>query len=496
MAFRLNARQVEANRLLGGPQRHTLLYGGSRSGKTFLLCRAVGIRAMRAPKSRHIIARFRFNACKTSIGFDTFPKMMEICFPGVRAVLNKSDWFFEFPNASQVWLAGLDEKERVEKILGQEYVTAYANECSQFKQYASMEVLQTRLAQKVACDDGRLLVPKMYYDCNPPGRGHWLYKVFIQKIKPGSKRDPLANPDNFQAMRLNPHDNVENLGEGYLKTLEEMSDAKRKRFLEGEFLADFDNAMWSIDGLDETRSGELDPYDTADRIALRDRFRRIVVAVDPSGAKGPEDKRSDETGIVVCGEDEAGRYACLEDRTLRAHPDVWGAAAVQAFHDWKADLIIAENNFGGELVAATIQHIDRKVPVVSKNAGSRGKVVRAEPIAALFAKGMAYMVGTHPYLEDQLCEMTTAGYMGEKSPDRVDAMVWAMTELSEGMLGAGLALFSVVRNEAEAKRREEAANPKPAPILHPDDPRPVQYETQKPVHAPGSLEYMRAMTGA
>jgi PBSX family phage terminase large subunit len=185
----LTPKQTEANKLLAGPQRHTMLYGGSRSGKTFLLCRAMAVRALRAPKSRHVIARLRFNAVKVSVGFDTMPKVLDLCFPGVRAPLNKSDWFFEFPNGSQIWLAGLDEKERVEKILGQEHATGWINEASQFKTYSSIEVLQTRIAQKVECSDGRPLINRMWYDCNPPGRGHWSYKVFVQKIKPGSKRD-------------------------------------------------------------------------------------------------------------------------------------------------------------------------------------------------------------------------------------------------------------------------------------------------------------------
>lgn len=488
-AFSLNPGQVGANKLLGGPQRHTMLYGGSRSGKTFLLCRAVAIRAMRFPGSRHVILRFRFNHVRTSVGLDTFPTMMRKCFPGVSYELNKSDWFFRFDNGSEIWLAGLDDKERVEKILGQEYSTVYFNETSQIKRYDSIEMALTRLAQKIPG-----LTNRAYYDCNPPGRGHWTYKLFVAKIKPGSKRDPLNNPDDYQAMRLNPQENKDNLGDGYLKMLSEMSESKRKRFLDGEFLADFDNALWSAEGLDETRLTEHDPYTPEGRMALRALMRRIVVAVDPSGAKGPEDKRSDETGIVVCGEGVDGRYYVLEDRSLRAHPDVWGATAVDAYHDWKADLIIAENNYGGEMVISTIQNVDKKVNVQSKNAGARGKTVRAEPIATLFAKDMASMAGNHPNLEDQMFEMTTAGYMGEKSPDRADAMVWGMTELSEGQVGAGMALFAVMRDGAEARQRETAAAGPPV-LRHPDE-RATAFETTKPAFAAGSLEYMKALTGA
>lgn len=95
-----------------------MLFGGSRSGKTFLLVRNVVMRALKAPKSRHAILRFRFNHVKASIIMDTFPKVMELCFPGVKYTINKTDWFAEMPNESQVWFGGLDDKERTEKILG------------------------------------------------------------------------------------------------------------------------------------------------------------------------------------------------------------------------------------------------------------------------------------------------------------------------------------------------------------------------------------------
>src|SRR5690242_16680787 len=100
-----------------------MLFGGSRSGKTFLTVRNVMMRAIKAPGSRHLIARFRFNHVKASIILDTFPKVMKLCFPQVTYNLNKSDWYVTLPNGSEIWFAGLDDKERTEKILGLEFVT-------------------------------------------------------------------------------------------------------------------------------------------------------------------------------------------------------------------------------------------------------------------------------------------------------------------------------------------------------------------------------------
>jgi phage terminase large subunit len=191
VTFRLTEKQQEANRVLASPATHLMLFGGSRSGKTFLAVRAMVVRALKAAGSRHAILRFRFNAVKASIVYDTFPKVMELCFPDVRASLNKSDWFAEFGNGSQIWFGGLDDKERTEKILGQEYVTIFLNECSQIP-WASRNIAVTRLAQKaVSVIEGRPPVPlplKMYYDENPPDKGHWTYRYFVQRVDPETRQ--------------------------------------------------------------------------------------------------------------------------------------------------------------------------------------------------------------------------------------------------------------------------------------------------------------------
>ena len=118
--FTLTAKQVEANKLLGSGKRHIMLYGGARSGKTFVLTRAIITRAIKSAGSRHLIARYRFNHVKNSVGLDTFPKVMKLCYPGLKYKIDKSDWYVKFPhNGAEIWFGGLDEKERTEKILGQ-----------------------------------------------------------------------------------------------------------------------------------------------------------------------------------------------------------------------------------------------------------------------------------------------------------------------------------------------------------------------------------------
>jgi len=409
--FKLTDKQVHANNLLASDALHCMLYGGSRSGKTLVLLRAVLARALLAPKSRHAVLRFRFNHVKTSVILDTLPKVIDLCFPGLGPVgrLDKTDWFYTLPNGSEIWFGGLDDKERTEKILGQEYATIFFNECSQIP-YASREMAMTRLAQNTK------LRLKAYYDCNPPGTSHWTYQLFSQKKNPES-RQPLRDPENYGVLQMNPMDNKANLRDDYFTILDNMSERKRRRFRDGLFGEAADNAIWTMELLDQQRAeGEL-----PDMV-------RIVIAVDPSGCEGEEDERSDEVGIVVCGLGSDGKVYVLEDLSGSYGPSGWARVVNSAYERHQADRVVAERNFGGAMVEAVIRAENPNISYRAVTA-SRGKVVRAEPIGALFEQGKVYLAGRFPALEDQLCGMTLAGYTGIKSPDRADAMVWGLTEL-------------------------------------------------------------------
>jgi phage terminase large subunit-like protein len=156
-------------------------------------------------------------------------------------------------------------------------------------------------------------------------------------------------------------------------------------------------------------------------------MKRVVVAVDPSGTRGQEDG-GDEVGIVVAGLGVDGLGYVLADRTCKLSPDGWGRAAVNAYREFKADRIVAERNFGGAMVEHVIRTVDPNVSYREVTA-SRGKVQRAEPIAALYEQSRVRHVGLFAELEDQMAAMTGAGYSGDGSPDRADALVWALTEL-------------------------------------------------------------------
>ncbi|WP_246750635.1 phage terminase large subunit [Martelella lutilitoris] len=407
-----------------------MLRGGSRSGKTFLLVRAIIQRAINAPGSRHAIFRFRFNHAKTSIWSDTLPKVLKLCFPGLTVRFDKTDFYVELPNGSQVWIGGLDDKERVEKILGQEYVTLYFNESSQIP-WASVEMAMSRLAQKcelapeIAAATGRMFLRlKAFFDCNPPSKLHWSFQLFRSKIKPGTK-EALANPDDYVEMRINPVDNADNLPGEYFDVLASMSAAKRLRFEAGEWASEVSGALWSLEDR-KAPDGRVMPGIDSLRVKEAPRMQRIVVAVDPSGTRG--DGQGDDIGIIVAGKGVDGHGYILADETVNMSPEGWGRRAVDLYHRWGADRIVGERNFGGDMVRFTVATADRNASF-KEVVASRGKVVRAEPISALYEQGKVHHVGVFADLEDQQCNFTTSGYIGEGSPDRADAGVWALTEL-------------------------------------------------------------------
>jgi phage terminase large subunit-like protein len=306
--------------------------------------------------------------------------------------------------------------------LGKEFATIYLNEASQIP-WSSRNLAVTRLAQK--CDyilEGKpaTLVNKMFYDCNPPARTHWLYRVFHQGMDPETLK-PLLNNEDYAHYRINPRDNLANISENYIRELEGMSLRIRQRFLEGEYGDAAAGALWNAEIIDQWREDTL-----PDMV-------RIVVAIDPSGASDQDNAHNDAIGIIVAGLGVDGNAYCLEDCTVKAGPKTWGNVATNAYDRHNADRIIGETNYGGDMVRFVVQAAKPNVPF-RKITATRGKAVRAEPIAALAEKGKVRMGGVFPELEEELCSFTTHGYQGSQSPNRADAFVFAISELFPGII--------------------------------------------------------------
>ena len=236
---KLTPKQQEVvEKVLGLRRRFTLLYGGSRSGKTFLLCSAIAGRAVIAPGGRHLILRKFKRACEESIALDTFPKAMATHLPEIPFKWDSNYGYFrikphpDLPE-SEVWIGGVDDHARFDKLLGKEYVTIYGNELSELP-YDIFTSLQSRLAQQVPFeqDPSGFLSQRFYGDLNPTTSQHWTYRLFVENREPGSGAP--VNGEHYAVGRMNPTENPM-LGEAYIESLEALPERERKRFYSGEF---------------------------------------------------------------------------------------------------------------------------------------------------------------------------------------------------------------------------------------------------------------------
>lgn len=226
----------------------------------------------------------------------------------------------------------------------------------------------------------------------------------------------LMTDERTALTRMSTRENAANLAPEFLEAVVEryMGTRLGRQELDGALIEDREDALWSRVHIERARVSEAPP------------LQRIVVAVDPPATSG---SRSAACGIVAAGVAEDGRAFVLADATLpRASPQAWAERAVGVYHALGADRLVAEVNHGGEMVTTVVREADPSVPVTPVRA-TRGKWVRAEPVALLYAQGRVSHVGVMPDLEDQMCNFIPAGTSEGVSPDRIDALVWALTTL-------------------------------------------------------------------
>jgi phage terminase large subunit-like protein len=227
-------------------------------------------------------------------------------------------------------------------------------------------------------------------------------------------RDLVARED-VAVTTGNTFENEDNLAESALAMLRDKYEGTTlgRQELYAEIIENLEGALWTSALIDEARLHE----DTEKEL------KQIIVAIDPAVTSNED---SDETGIVVVGKDLNNEYYVLEDVSGKYSPDAWAKKAINCYYDWSADRIVAETNNGGDLVERLLRGMDLNIPYRSVRA-TRGKLIRAEPIAALYEQRRVHHIGYFPELESQMCS-----YLGETkpSPDRLDALVWGITELS------------------------------------------------------------------
>ncbi|HEV2263745.1 MAG TPA: terminase family protein [Stellaceae bacterium] len=247
-------------------------------------------------------------------------------------------------------------------------------------------------------------------------------------------RDVLASPGTV-VTRGSTFDNAANLAPAFLDSVVRRYRGTRlgRQELEAELLDDLPGALWSRDAIE------------AARVRAAPDLARVVVAIDPAASSG---EGADETGIVVAGLAHDGQVYVLDDLSGRMSPRAWALKAIAAYKNFAADRIVAEVNNGGDMVEATLRSVQSDAPFRAVRA-SRGKAVRAEPVAALYEQGRVHHVGGLPALEDQLCAFTADfdRAAADTSPDRLDALVWAVTDLMANRDAAILDYYRGLANQ-------------------------------------------------
>ena len=240
--------------------------------------------------------------------------------------------------------------------------------------------------------------------------------VITTTPKPTKLIKELVERNDVHVTSGSTFENEANLAESALTMLKDKYEGTTlgRQELYAEIIDNLEGALWTSDLIEEGRLHKDKEQDLS----------QIIVAIDPAVTANAD---SDETGIVVVGKDYNNEYYVLEDLSGRHSADKWGRIAINAFYDWNADRIVAEVNNGGDLVERLLRNIDTNVPYRSVRA-TRGKILRAEPIAALYEQNRVHHMGVLPELESQMCS-----YTGDTntSPDRLDALVWGLTELSK-----------------------------------------------------------------
>jgi len=394
-------------------------FGKTRTGAELIRARAVGLEARRLA----LIAPTAGDARDVMVEGES--GILAISPPWERPRYEPSKRRLTWPNGAVATLFSADEPER---LRGPQHDGAWCDELASWRYPEAWDMLMFGL--RLGTD------PRVVVTTTPrPTR---------------LLRELIADP-TVAVTRGSTYENRANLASAFLGQIVRKYEGTRlgRQELEAEILEDVPGALWNRGVIEAARAYTVPT------------LLRVVVAIDPAVSSN---NGSDETGIIVAGKDEAGRGWLLADASGRYQPTEWAKAAISAYHAHNADRIVAEVNNGGDMVEATLRMIEPNAPFAAVHA-SRGKVTRAEPVAALYEQGRVHHLGTFPQLEDQMCAFTR-GLIGNvearstgNSPDRVDALVWALTDLLvEPMAGGGIyevyrQLSSQLAVAAREKRR-------------------------------------------
>lgn len=377
-----------------GEWRVWLLLGGRGFGKTRTGAELVRTRAV-SGSARRIALVAPTGADARNVMVEGESGILTISPPHERPSYEPSKRRLTWPNGAVATLFSADEPER---LRGPQHDLAWCDELAAWRYPAAWDMLM--LGLRLGRD------PRVVVTTTP--RPIHLIRMLLA--------DPMVVVTRGRTV-----ENRDNLAAAFLEQIIRHYEGTRlgRQELDAELLEDVPGALWSRAIIE------------AGRVSGHPELRRVVVAIDPAAASG---EHADETGIVVAGGDANGHAYVLADISGRYAPAEWARAAITAYYTHAADRIVAEVNNGGEMVEAMLRMIDPNVSFRAVRA-ARGKTIRAEPVAALYEQGRVRHVGAFPRLEDQMCAFAARAQgtfdrrMTGRSPDRVDALVWAITEL-------------------------------------------------------------------
>ena len=386
-----------------GDWRVWLLHPGRRWGKGYAASRWIADR-VRMGKGRSIALVGSTNTHVRQLMIEHPESGLLAVSPGAIAIKNEVRW----PNGAKAYICSAENYDKV-PLRGGGFDTAWADEVDSWGEDTTNRkagAAWDNLTLSMSAGDSRLTVT------STPKPGRVVAELIVRAKKDG---DVVITTGST-------YDNAANLSPEFIAAIRRRYEGTRleRQEINGEVLAEIYGALWTPESF---RHVEVEP----------EQLLRVVVGVDPSGG-------GDEIGISAAGELGPQSWIVLDDWTLHGSPATWARRTVELAEKWGADLVVAERNYGGDMVLSTLKSADASLPVQMVTA-SRGKHIRAEPIALLYEQGkVTHRRGANlDLLEDEQRHMTTRGYEGEGSPNRADAVVWALTELSKQRKTWGIA---------------------------------------------------------
>lgn len=321
--------------------------------------------------------------------------ILAVCPAWFRPVYEPSKMRLTWPNGSRTTIRSADEPDRFRGI---QSTKVWTDEVASWRYPESWDMLMFGL---------RL--------------GNLPQVVITTTAKRTKLYKQLLKDPSCVVTRGSTYENRQNLAQAFFTEIVSRYEGTTlgRQELHSELIEDVDGAIWKRQDIEKNRVEKAPP------------LVRVVIPIDPATTSN---EGSDETGIIPVGIDENGHGYVLDDQTIKASPQTWASVAIAAYNQWKADRVIGEDNNGGDLIEYTLRTIDRNIPYRKVHA-SRGKIARAEPIAALYEQGKVHHVGTHAMLEDEMCTWT----LGDRSPNRIDSLVWGLSYLMLKGQGAELA---------------------------------------------------------